>query len=123
MGRSAVGMRAALFAVLAVLCAAPALAQPVSDQTEAVPPPIDANALAVASGIDPRLRGTIEGLFSGLVGSDEVPGAVVLVIRNGEVVYKAGFGFADIETRKPTDPTKTRFRVGSISKLFTATAV
>lgn len=117
-------MRAAFLAVIAFLCAAPlAWAQPISDQTEAAPPPIDASSLAIASGVDPRLRGTIEGLFSGLVGSGEIPGAVVLVIRNGEVVYKAGFGFADIDKRKPIDPVQTRFRVGSISKLFTATAV
>ena len=117
-------MRTAVLAVLGLLWALPAVADPdQSDQSFASPPPIDASALPVASGIDPRLRGTIEGLFSGLVGSGEIPGAVVLVIRNGEVAYKSGFGFADIDQRKPVDPAKTRFRVGSISKLFTATAV
>jgi len=114
---------AVLLAVFGLVWTLPASAEPSSEQTEANPPPIDANALPVGSNIDPRLRGTVEGLFSGLVGSGEIPGAVVLVIRNGEVSFKAGFGFADIDGRKPIDPAKTRFRVGSISKLFTATAV
>ena len=113
-------------ALTALFCAAPALADPASDQSDpslSNPPPIEASALPSAGGMDQRLRGTIEGLFSGLVGSGEIPGAVVLVIRNGDIAYKAGFGFADIEARKAVDPAKTRFRVGSISKLFTATAV
>jgi CubicO group peptidase (beta-lactamase class C family) len=114
---------ALLLAVLSLFWALPATAEPSSEQSEANPPPIDANALPVASNIDPRLRGTVEGLFSGLVGSGEIPGAVIIVIRNGEVSFKAGFGFADIDARKPVDPAKTRFRAGSISKLFTATAV
>ena len=119
-------MRAALLAVLGLFWAVSAAADPSTDQTDPglnSPPPIDASAMPVAANIDPRLRGTVEGLFSGLVGSGEIPGAVVLVIRNGEVSFKAGFGFADLDARKPVDPAKTRFRVGSISKLFTATAV
>jgi CubicO group peptidase (beta-lactamase class C family) len=114
-------MRAFGLAVLALVWALPALADPAPSSD--APPPIDSNSLAVYSSVEPRLRGTIEGLFSGLVDSGEIPGAVVLVVRNGEVAYKAGFGFADIDKRAPIDPAKTHFRVGSISKLFTATAV
>src|SRR5664279_4619959 len=104
-------MRAALLAVLGLFWAVSAAADPSTDQTDPglnSPPPIDASAMPVAANIDPRLRGTVEGLFSGLVGSGEIPGAVVLVIRNGEVSFKAGFGFADLDARKPVDPAKTR---------------
>ena len=93
--------RAALLAALSLFCAAPALADPASDQSDpslSNPPPIEASALPSAGGMDQRLRGTIEGLFSGLVGSGEIPGAVVLVIRNGDIAYKAGFGFAASST-------------------------
>src|SRR5690349_7693853 len=108
-----------MLAALGLFCAVSARADPASEQGD----PSFSNPLPSAGSMDQRLRGTIEGLFSGLVGSGEVPGAVVLVIRNGDVAYKAGFGFADIETRKAVDPARTRFRVASISKLFTATAV
>jgi CubicO group peptidase (beta-lactamase class C family) len=113
-------MRAALYTGFGLLAAGAAMAQPAAEQE---PPPLEASALPGAGGMDQRLRGTIEGLFGALVGAGEIPGAVVLVIRNGEVTYKAGFGFADIDARRPVDPAKTRFRVASISKLFTATAV
>lgn len=110
---------------MVLLCAVPAAARPAdeADTVTASPPPIDANAMSVNAAIEPRVRGRIEGLFSGLVGSGQIPGAVVLVIRHDEVAYKAGFGFSDIEDRTPVDPVKTRFRVGAISKLFTATAI
>jgi CubicO group peptidase (beta-lactamase class C family) len=70
-----------------------------------------------------RLKSYIDGLMSGLIASGEIPGAAVLVIQDGKVTLKAGYGFADIRDRVPVDPERTRFRVASISKLFTATAV
>ncbi len=120
------GIRTALLAVVGLAWAVPAAADPSAEQTDPTltgPPPIESSALPVAAVGDQRLRGIVEGLFSGLVGSGEIPGAVIIVIRGGEVSFRDGFGFADIEERKPVDPAKTRFRVGSISKLFTATAV
>ena len=70
-----------------------------------------------------RLKSYIDGLMSGLVASGEFPGAAILIIQDGKVVLKSGYGFADVRARVPVDPDRTRFRVASISKLFTATAV
>ena len=72
---------------------------------------------------DLRLRGYVDGLMAALVDSGEIPGATVVVIQNNAVALKAGYGFADIRARIPVDPDRTRFRAGSISKLFTATAI
>lgn len=52
-----------------------------------------------------------------------IPGAVVAVVSDGELVYAKGYGYADIETETPVDPEETLFHVGSITKLFTWTAV
>ncbi|MDE4908674.1 beta-lactamase family protein [Methanogenium marinum] len=52
-----------------------------------------------------------------------IPGAVVAVVSDGELVYAKGYGYADIKTETPVDPEKTLFHVGSITKLFTWTAV
>ena len=41
---------------------------------------------------------------------------------DGKIVYSEGFGFADLEERVPVWPT-TKFRIGSISKPLTATAL
>ncbi len=46
-----------------------------------------------------------------------------MVVKDGQVLLEKGFGYADVEKKKPVDPEATLFRPGSISKLFTWTAV
>jgi serine beta-lactamase-like protein LACTB len=50
------------------------------------------------------------------------PGLAVAIAVDGKIVYSEGFGFADLEERIPVWPT-TKFRIGSISKPLTATAL
>lgn len=50
------------------------------------------------------------------------PGAAVMVIENGEIVHRAGYGHADLEERTLID-ADTAFRLASVSKQFTAMAV
>jgi CubicO group peptidase (beta-lactamase class C family) len=52
-----------------------------------------------------------------------IAGAVAVVVKDGNVVVSKGYGYADVATKKPVDPASTMFRVASISKLFTWTAV
>ncbi|HEV2079878.1 MAG TPA: serine hydrolase domain-containing protein [Allosphingosinicella sp.] len=47
------------------------------------------------------------------------PGAAVIIMDDGKIVYAAGQGLADIEARKPITP-QTVFRLGSITKQFSA---
>ena len=53
----------------------------------------------------------------------DVAGAVVVVVKDGAVLFESGYGFADVEKQRPVDPRSTLFRPGSTSKLFTWTAV
>jgi CubicO group peptidase (beta-lactamase class C family) len=50
------------------------------------------------------------------------PGAAVMVIEDGGIVYSGGFGYADLEKRIPIDARST-FRLGSLTKQFTAMAI
>jgi CubicO group peptidase (beta-lactamase class C family) len=50
------------------------------------------------------------------------PGASVLVVQGGHVALAKGYGLAEVETGRPVTPT-TNFRLASLSKQFTATAV
>ncbi len=50
------------------------------------------------------------------------PGLAVAVVRDAKVVYAKGFGFADLQNNVPVTP-KTVFRLGSVTKQFTATIV
>ncbi len=50
------------------------------------------------------------------------PGLALAVAVDGKILYSESFGFADLEERVPVWPT-TKFRIGSISKPLTATAL
>ena len=53
----------------------------------------------------------------------DIAGAVVVVVKDGQILTQRGFGVSDVGTQAPVDPARTLFRVGSVSKLFTWTAV
>src|SRR5437016_8223166 len=55
--------------------------------------------------------------------SRKIAGAVVSVVKDVQVLFQKGYGYADFEAKQPVLPDQTLFRPGSISKLFTATAV
>ena len=66
----------------------------------------------------------LDGLVPFVLQRDDIAGAVVVVIvGDGLVLTQRGFGYADVAAHKPVDPSSTLFRIGSISKLFTWTAV
>jgi CubicO group peptidase (beta-lactamase class C family) len=51
------------------------------------------------------------------------PGAVFVYVEDGRVVYMKGYGLANVERRVPVDPERTVWRIGSITKNVTATAL
>ena len=65
----------------------------------------------------------LDGFVPISIGKNDIPGAVVVVVKDGQILTSRGYGFADVEKRKPVDPHTTLFRPGSTSKLFTWTAV
>lgn len=56
------------------------------------------------------------------VTSGDTSGLAVLVARDGKIVFQGGFGLADIEKKTAVTP-ETKFRIGSVSKQFTAAAM
>lgn len=52
----------------------------------------------------------------------ETSGVAVLVARDGKIVFQGGFGLADLERKTPVT-VETKFRIGSITKQFTAAAI
>ncbi len=67
------------------------------------------------------VAGQIDALVSRYHELDSFNGAV-LVAQHGEVVYEKGFGYANMEWGIPNTPD-TRFRIGSVTKQFTATVI
>jgi CubicO group peptidase (beta-lactamase class C family) len=54
--------------------------------------------------------------------AERLPSVSAAVVRHGEVVWAAAVGFADVETDGEATP-ETQYRIGSITKTFTAVAV
>jgi CubicO group peptidase (beta-lactamase class C family) len=86
---------------------------------------IFAAALCLAaplSASEPQtLEDRIEAVFAGIGGPD-APGCALGVIRDGEFVYRKAWGMANLEYGIPLS-TASVFRLGSVSKQFTATAL
>ncbi len=55
------------------------------------------------------------------VGAEDA-GLVVLIARKGEILYHKAFGLADVANKRPLT-TNSSFRIGSITKQFTAVAI
>lgn len=51
------------------------------------------------------------------------PGAIVLWVQDDSVNIQKPFGFANLQEKREIDPDQTIFRIGSISKPFTAIAI
>jgi CubicO group peptidase (beta-lactamase class C family) len=69
------------------------------------------------------LESWLDGLIPAELVTARTPGAVVAVVKDGQVLLEKGYGWADAEKHIPVDPKATLFRPGSTSKLFTWTAV
>jgi CubicO group peptidase (beta-lactamase class C family) len=103
-----------------------ALAQPV-----AVPPSPATPAATSPAAIAPSthvlnaadLEAWLDGYFPNALNAGDIAGGVVAVVKDGQVLFEKGYGFADFDKRTPVDPKSTLFRWGSVSKLFTWTAV
>jgi len=78
-------------------------------------PPHDMTAADVGAFLDGFMPMQIE--------REDIAGAVVLVVKDGKVLFARGYGYSDVEKRQPVTVDATLFRPGSISKLFTWTAV
>jgi len=63
----------------------------------------------------------IDAIFAPLK-SATAPGAAVLVVRNGQPVFRRGYGITDLRSIRPID-AETNFRLASFTKQFTATCI
>ena len=74
--------------------------------------------------IDPEeLEAFLDDLLAAEMAENHIPGAMVAVVEDGRLLLAKGYGYADLEGGVPVDPERTLFRIGSVSKLFTWTAV
>lgn len=63
----------------------------------------------------------VDSLFA-FLDDGKRPGAAVMVVNHGKIVYSRGFGYADLENDVRITP-ESAFRLASVSKQFTAMAI
>jgi CubicO group peptidase (beta-lactamase class C family) len=92
--------------------------------------PASAGPGAPAAAVQPAHEITasdVEAFLDGVVPMQlqraDIAGAVIVIVKDGSVLFSKGYGFADVKKRTPVSPSATLFRPGSISKTFTWTAV
>jgi len=65
----------------------------------------------------------LDGFMPYALERNDIAGAEVAIVKDGQVLTLRGFGYSDVAARKRVDPAIDMFRPGSVSKLFTWTAV
>jgi CubicO group peptidase (beta-lactamase class C family) len=87
------------------------------------PPATSAAATGAADLTKQDVDAWLDGFMPYALKAGDIPGAVVVVVKDGQPLTMRGFGYSDLKAHKPVDPNLTLFRPGSVSKLFTWTAV
>src|SRR5262245_11127929 len=87
--------------------------------TAAAPKPAEARHEMTPADVEAFL----DGFMPMQLQRENIAGAVVLVVKDGRVLFAKGYGYSDVENKAPVTVDATLFRPGSISKLFTWTAV
>jgi CubicO group peptidase (beta-lactamase class C family) len=75
--------------------------------------------------VSPKTNKGLTASFDSLLAKEfkaNEPGASVIVVKKGQIIYKKGFGMADMELNVPVNPDMN-FRIGSITKQFTAVCI
>ena len=103
---------------------APTTAVPATAEQSTVPPaaaPAGAPAAMPLTADD--VNAWLDGYMPYALHTGDIAGAVVAVVKDGQILTERGYGYADVAKHTPVDPKLTLFRPGSVSKLFTWTAV
>jgi len=70
-----------------------------------------------------EMESFVDGFMAVQLSTAPAAGATVSVVKDGQLFFAKGYGYADVDKRIPVNAEKTLFRPGSISKTFTWTAV
>lgn len=74
--------------------------------------------------LDPaELESFVDAFFAKEMEERHIPGVTFIFVQDGDVLLAKGYGSADLEAGLPVDPLASVVRIGSVSKLFVATAV
>ncbi|MBV6449443.1 MAG: D-aminopeptidase [Anaerolineales bacterium] len=70
-----------------------------------------------------EMEAFMDDLLARQMEENHIAGAAVAVVKDGQLFFAKGYGYADVENKIPVDAETTMFKIGSLTKLFTWTAV
>lgn len=70
-----------------------------------------------------ELEAFLDPIFAERMEKLHIPGAAIAVVKDGKIFFTKGYGYANLEKKTPVLADKTIFRIGSITKVFTATSL
>ena len=86
-----------------------------SVSAEAAPPLAQKPEVAAAIQV-------LDAWIQAMVASREEPGLSIGIVYGQDLIWTKGYGLADVQKKLPATPS-TLYRIASVSKLFTATAI
>lgn len=70
-----------------------------------------------------ELESFVNKAFQNNMGEYSIPGGVISIVKDGNIILAKGYGYANTDNKTPVDPEHTLFRIGSVTKVFTATVI
>lgn len=70
-----------------------------------------------------ELEAFLDDFFAKNMAEHHIAGTAIAVVKDGKLFFAKGYGYADLANKIPVDPKETIFKIGSVGKLFTWTAV
>ena len=114
--------------IIAVSAFSPALSQnPIASTMQTLQEEKKQSTVEAEPTAPQLTAGDVEAFLDGVVplqlDREDIAGATVAIVKDGKLLFAKGYGYSDVTNKKPVSPEVTMFRPGSVSKLFTWTAV
>lgn len=91
-----------------------------SEVTKPETAPVDQNIPMSGTAV-PGMT-SFDQAVTALMRQHNIPGGAVAVLRDGKLIYARGFGYGDVDSKKPVSPDAL-FRIASVSKPITSAAI
>ena len=97
---------------------------PAATQPAKIPPAATSNIAAQRGPTNVAdLEAFLDGIMAIQLADKHIAGATISVVVDDKLFFAKGYGFAEVAAQKPVSAEATMFRIASVSKLFTWTAV
>ena len=81
------------------------------------------NTAAAPSLTKDNIETFLDSIITPLMKEQNVPGCGIAIVKDTSILFSKGYGYADLENKKPFDPDKTLFRTASVCKVVVATVL